>query len=225
MGGFWSSRPTPVQLNYPQGDILVCHHGITNLTEEQMKQGLNELVELNVLRLGAYFRCAFCGIECWYHVDDLKQEVRCQGCGNQQSIGMQIEWHYALNSLVEMGVQQGQLFAMDALAALASNSHGSLFYCPSLELFKADSPRPWHEIDVAAVADGEFVVGEVKGGSIAAGDFVQLADIAEVLRPQRAIMFLPHENISSDVLNWSADARNRLSPKGIKAQIYALPTF
>jgi hypothetical protein len=215
----------PAQLNYPQGDAIVSHHGITNLTEEEMNQGLNELVELNVLRLGAYSRCLLCGIQSWYHVDDLKQEVRCPGCGHHQSIGVQHEWHYALNSLVEMGVKQGQLSAMHALAALASNSHQSFFYSPSLELFKAGSPNSWHEIDVPAVAEGEFVVGEVKGGGIAQSDFVELAEIAEALRPQRAIIFLPHENVSADVVKWTQETQNRLSPKGIKAQIFALPTF
>jgi peptidase E len=52
-----------------------------------------------------------------------------------------------------------------------------------------------------------------------------LSEIAEVLRPQRAIMFLPHENVSSNVLEWMREAQNRLSRNGIKAQIYALPTF
>jgi hypothetical protein len=114
---------------------------------------------------------------------------------------------------------------MHALAALASSSHGSFFYSPSLDLFKTDTQQPWHEIDVPAVAEGEFVIGEVKGGSIAQSDFIELAEIAEVLRPQRAIIFLPHENISSDVLKWRAEAHSRLSLNGIRAEIYDLPTF
>jgi len=215
----------PTQLNYPQGDTLVSYQGIANLTEEEMDDGLNDLIELNVLRPGAFVRCLLCGLESWYHVDDLKQEVRCPGCGHNQSIGIQQEWSYALNSLVEMGIKQGQLSVLHALTALASQSHGSFVYSPSLELFKASSQQPWHEIDVPAIAKGEFVVGEVKGGDIAQKDFVELSEIAEVLRPQRAIMFLPHENVSSNVLEWMREAQNRLSRNGIKAQIYALPTF
>ena len=118
----------PSSLNYPQGDTIVSHHGITNLTEEEMNRGLDNLVELNVLRLGAYSRCRLCGIETWYHVDELKQSVRCPGCGRDQSIGAQHEWHYALNSLVETGVKQGQLSVMHAFAALASRSHGAFFH-------------------------------------------------------------------------------------------------
>ena len=190
-----------------------------------MNRGLNDLVKLNVLRLGAYSRCELCGIETWYHVDELKQNLRCPGCGRDQSIGAQHEWYYALNSLVETGVRQGQLSVMQAFAALASDSHGAFFYSPSLDLIKDKIQEPWHEIDVPAVANGEFVIGEVKGGKIVQNDFTELAEIAEVLRPQRAIIFLPHENVSPDVLKWTKETQTLLSPKGIRAQIFALPTF
>jgi hypothetical protein len=66
---------------------------------------------------------------------------------------------------------------------------------------------------------------EVKSGGIGKSDFTELADIAEVLRPERAIMFLPHENVSADVLKWTDEIQHRLAPKSIKAQIYALPSF
>jgi hypothetical protein len=220
-----SKVASPDQLNYPQGDTLVSHVGITQLTEEEMKRGLEELIELNVLRLGAYFRCLLCGIESWYHIDDLKQQEHCLGCGNKQSIGLQHEWYYALNSLVEMGVKQGQLYAMQAFAALASHSTSSFLYSPSLELFQSGSVEPWHEIDVSAIAQGEFVIGEVKGGNVTQSDFAELAEIAEVLRPQKAIIFLPLEKISDHVMKWNSESQARLSPKGIKAQIFALPTF
>ena len=219
--------PAPAELNYPQGDTIVCDHGVRHLTEEEMNQGLSDLVELNVLRPGVYVRCSYCGMRPWYHVDDLKQQVRCSGCGHSQSMGRQQEWCYALSSLAEMSVIQGQLSVMQALAALAADSLESFFFSPSLDLFKPDSSDPWHEIDIAAVAKGEFVVGEVKGGerNITQKDFNELAEIAEALRAQRTIMFLPHENVSIDVMNWLKEMVKRLSPQGIKAQIYALPSF
>src|SRR5665213_544310 len=223
-----AKTPPPAQFTYPQGDTIVSHHGIQNLTEEEMRSGLNDLVELNVLRPGGYVRCALCGIKTWYHIDELKQGVRCPGCDHEQSIGVPPEWCYALNSLAEMSVVQGQLAAMQALTALASNHHHSFFFSPSLDLFKAGSTDVWREIDVATVAEGEFVIGEVKGGErgdVTEEDFDKLAETAEVLRAQRAIMFLPHNRISPDILNWLGKIRQRLLPQGIKAQIYALPTF
>ncbi len=215
--------PMPAVLKYPQGDTMVHDHSVKHLTDEEMNQGLTDLVELNVLRPGVYVRCSYCGLRPWYHVDDLKQQVRCPGCGHSQSMGGQQEWCYALNSLAEMSVIQGQLSVMQALGALASNSLESFFYSPSLDLFQAESTDHWHEIDVAAVAVGEFTIGEVKGGErgITQNDFSELAEI----RPQRAIIFLPHENISSDVVKWLGETAGELLPLGIKAQIYALPSF
>ena len=220
-----ANTPQPAILSYPQGNTIVQHHGVTHLTEEEMRDGLNQLIELNVLRPGVYVRCLFCGIRTWYHVDDLKQQVRCPGCGREQAIGTQQEWCYALNSLAEMSVLQGQLAVMQALAALASHHHESFFFSPSLDLFKPGATEPWHEIDVAAVAEGEFVIGEVKEGDITKNDFDELADIAEALRPQRAIMFLSHENIAAGTMQMLEATRQRLSPRGITVQIFALPAF
>ena len=126
-----------------------------------------------------------------------------------------------------MGVKQGQLSAMHALAALASHSHQSFFYSPSLELFKTGSPEPRHEIDVLAVAEGEFVIGEVKGGGITYGDFVELAEIAEVAATTTRNHFsASREYFLSDVMKWMRTKYKTVwPPKGIKAQIFALPTF
>jgi hypothetical protein len=219
--------PTASELNYPEGDTVVCRFGIQHLTEEEMNQGLNELIEINVLRPGAYVRCSYCGIRSWYHVDDLRQEVDCAGCGHKQSIGVQQEWCYSLNTLAEMSVLQGQLAAMQAVAALASHSHNSFFFCPSLDLFKTGSLDVWHEVDVLGVSEGDFVVGEVKGGerNVVKQDFEELAEIVEALRAQRAIMFLPQENITADTVAWLQDTKARLLPLGAKAEIYALPTI
>jgi hypothetical protein len=160
-----TKEPIPTQISYPQGDTIVVHYGITHLTEDEMNRGLSQLVALNVLRPGAYVRCSFCGIETWYHIDDLNQELRCPGCGHDESLGLQKEWWYALNTLVEVAVKQGQLSVMHALTALASHSNGSFLYSPSLDLFRANSNRNWHEIDVLAIAQGEFIVGE-RGGPL-----------------------------------------------------------
>ena len=124
-----------------------------------------------------------------------------------------------------MSVLQGQLSVMQALAALASYHHQSFFFSPNLDLFKTGSVDPWHEIDVAALTDGEFIIGEVKEGDITKNDFDELADIAEALRPQRAIMFLSHENVTPGNMQLLEATRQRLSPQGIEAQIFALPTF
>jgi hypothetical protein len=222
-----AKTPTPNQTTARQGELLVCHLGFGGLIEEDMRRGLNDLVGLNLLRPGVYVRCSFCGVRKWLHIDEVKQEIHCDGCGHDQFIGAPIEWSYALNSVVQASVAQGQLAVINALAALASHPHQSFFYSPNLELFKEGSAEPWHEIDVAAVIDSEFVVGEVKEGQrkITKADFDELAEIAETLRPDRAIMFLLADNVPAEAENLLEQTRQRLSPKGIKAQIFQLPAL
>ena len=222
-----AQTPMPKEIVYPQGNTIVSHHDAQHLTEEEMRRGLDDLISLNVLRPGVYVRCSFCGIKTWYHVDELKQQVRCPGCGYEAAIGAQQEWFYALNSLAEMSVSQGQLAVMQALTALTQQHHQSFFFSPSLNLFKEGHGKPWHEIDVVAVADGELVIGEVKDGErdVTKTDFDELAEIAEALRPQRAILFLPAERVTKNTVKLLNEVRNRMSPLGIEAQIFALPTF
>jgi hypothetical protein len=222
-----AQTPMPKQIVYPQGNTIVSHHDAQHLTEEEMRRGLDDLIALNVLRPGVYVRCSFCGIKTWYHVDELKQQVRCPGCGYEAAIAAQQEWFYALNSLAEMSVSQGQLAVMQALAALSINHLQSFFFSPSLNLFKEGQSKPWHEVDVVTIADGEFVIGEVKDGErdVTKTDFDELAEIAEALRPQRAILFLPAERVAKNTVKMLHEVRNRLSPQGIEAQIFALPTF
>jgi hypothetical protein len=58
--------------------------------------------------------------------------------------------------------------------------------------------------------------------------FIDLADTAEVLLPDRAIMFLPLEHASKqwdELKQWLAEIRDRLAQKDISAEIYTLPQY
>ncbi len=219
--------PSPSQTTCQQGDLIVCRFGFGEPTEQDALRGLDDLVSRNLLRPGVYVRCSFCGVRKWLHIDEVRQENRCDGCGHVQSVGAPIEWSYALNSVAQASVAQGQLAVINALAAVASQPQQSFFFCPNLELLKEGAAEPWHEIDVAAVVDGEFVVGEVKEGQrkLTKADFDELAEIAEALRPDRAIMFIAADTIPAETEQLLEQARQRLSPKGIKAQIFHLPAF
>lgn len=220
-----NKTPLAEQLQYPQGDTIVHHHGLTQVSEEELHETTNDLVAMNVLRLGVSVRCSFCRIPTWYHVDDLKQNVTCSGCGHSDSIGANRDWAYALNNLAAMCVAQNQLAVMQALAELSYRAHHSFFYSPSLNLFKERDGPCWHEIDVAALVDGEFVVGEVKDCDVTKTDFEELLEIAKELRPQRAYMFMPDDKITKNVVDWASEADEQLRPFGGCVQIFALPTF
>jgi hypothetical protein len=219
--------PVADPMNYWQGSTAVSHHGVSHLTEDEMRKGLSELVAMDVLRLGLNLRCSFCGIENWYHIDDVKQTVPCAGCGEQRPVGAEEPWHYALNSLAEIGVSSGQRAVLQSLAAIAGHSWHTFLFCPSVELFTAASAKAWHEVDVLAVSDGQFIIGEVKGGerAVTRDDFRELAEIAQELRPTRAIMFLPVNQAGSKAGEWLEEIRPALVAQKITPQIYQLPTF
>jgi hypothetical protein len=212
----------PVTIMYPQGEAMIVRHGETPISEKEMKRGLNTLLHIGVLRLGVKSRCPQCTLSSWYHIDELRQQVTCPGCGSKYALQATEAWRYALNTLAQMSISQGVLAVLQALIAIESHSHWFFAHSPSLDLFKKGEKEPWHEVDVLCVADGEFV----KDGFVHKSDFDKLAEVAEVLRPQRAIIFLPAEIASKqtgELKSWLNEQHSRLNPNGIKAEIFTLP--
>ena len=98
-------------------------------------------------------------------------------------------------------------------------------FSPSLELFRDGNDKPWREIDLACVVDAEFIIGEVKEREFFKKDFEKLADVAEVIQPNRAAMFISLERWNANVEAWKEEMRRRLEPRGIVGELYALPSF
>jgi hypothetical protein len=223
------AKETPPEiLSVPQGDTLMQHFGLTALSMEQMQQGLNDLLEMGILRLGVENTCPTCKLPTWYHVNDLRQELTCGGCGSKHSLRATEQWSYSLNTLAQTSVSQGVLGVLHALAAVASHAHDFFIFSPSLELFRPSEGNPWHEVDVLCVANGDFIIGEVKEGFVRKRAFEELAEVAEVLLPQRAIIFLSYDRAKKqwkDLNDWLTETRSRLDPKGISAEIFALPEY
>jgi hypothetical protein len=218
----------PETVVYPQGHTMVHHHGERPITVDEMREELDALLEIGVLRLGVESECPRCKLASWYHLDDLRQHVVCTGCGNKYALRATELWSYALNSLAQMSVSQGVLSVLHALTAVASHALSFFVFSPSLDLFRNGENKPWHEVDVLCIANGEFVVGEVKEGFVQKTAFDELAEVAEALRPQRAIIFLPVENATkqwAELNGWLKEFQMRLGPQGIRAEIFTLPAF
>jgi hypothetical protein len=218
----------PDPLVFPQGTSMVHEHGHTPVSQEEMNEGLNSLLDIGVLRLGIENTCPDCKLTTWYHVDDVRQRLTCVGCGGRHPLRANERWSYALNTLAQTSVSQGVLGVLYALAAVASHSHSFFVFSPSLELFRQGNEGPWREVDILCVAEGDFIIGEVKEGYVQKSAFLDLADTAEVLLPDRAIMFLPLEHASKqsrELKEWLDEIGNRLAPKGISAEIFTLPEY
>jgi hypothetical protein len=194
-----------------------------------MEAGLKRLLCLGILRLGIENECPQCKVRSWYHIDEVRQQITCIGCGDIHTLGAREIWTYSLNSLAQMSVSQGVLGVLHALTTLESSAMGSFFaFSPSLDLFRQGDNEPWHEIDVACVVDGDFVIGEVKEGFVQEKAFIELAEISEALKPDRAIIFLPLEHATqqqAELRNWLAEMAARLAPIKVLPEIFTLPEF
>jgi hypothetical protein len=221
-------KDLPTTIMYPQGRTMISRHGETPISVKEMKKGLNTLLDLGMFRLGVESKCPQCKIPSWHHIDELGQHVTCPGCGSKYALEATEIWSYALNTLAQMSVSQGVLSVLQALIAIESHARWFFAFSPSLDLFKRNEKKLWHEVDVLCVIDGEFVIGEVTEGFVQKSDFDKLAEVAEVLRPQRAIIFLPAEIASKqtdELKSWLNQQHSRLNPNGIRAEIFTLPMF
>ena len=68
-------------LVYVQGATTVQQSGFAPISKDEMEEGLSSLLATGVLRLGVETRCPHCLLFTWNHVDALRQEVTCPGCG------------------------------------------------------------------------------------------------------------------------------------------------
>jgi len=220
-----TGQPSAQVAEYLSGDTIVHEHGIEPVTEEEMKRGLDQLLARNVLRAGFIVRCKHCGIESWFHVDEVSQFNECAGCGNPRPLTVGIEWRYRLNSLVKRCVSARVMAVLHAMTIIAQRSMACFLYSPNLELYRPGNQNAWRELDIACVSDGELVIGEVKDGSFDKRELERFADAAELIRPERAAVFIPFDRFDARVQQWLNELQSRLAPAGIRAELHQLPSI
>jgi hypothetical protein len=218
-------QPPEQDVSYLAGDAIVHQHGVTPLSEDEMKRGLNRLLARNVLRVGLVVRCRHCGIESWFHIDEVRQFNECAGCGNPRPLAAGAEWRYRLNSLAKRCVSARILAVLQALASIAHDSTACFFYSPNLNLYQRTSEDIWREIDVACVSDGELIIGEVKDGSFDQHELDRFADAAEVIQPDRAAIFVAQDRFDERAQRWFSELKSRLAAAEVRAEVYQLPAL
>jgi hypothetical protein len=135
-------------------------------------------------------------------------------------------WTYRLNSLVHHCVNSRALAVWQALAELADRL-SSFFFAPSSEVYfrQPIDGRAKKELDVLCVTDGQLLIGEVKEGDLHAADFEEFAATAQILRPDRAAMFVNKQYFVPKVNEWSNQFRAQLAGFGIQGELFVLPTY
>jgi hypothetical protein len=207
------------------GDSIVHRQDVAPLSETDLKDGLDQLIARNILRVGAKIRCIHCGIHTWFHIDALTQFNECSGCGNALPIPANAQWSYRLNSLVKRCVSAHVLAVLQSLAILARASPWSFFYSPSLDLFGPDSDEVAHEIDVACVSNGSLILGEVKDGRFDEGELRSFTEAVESIRPDRAAIFIRADQLNAKTQQWFSSFQSRVAAAGVRAEIHQLPVM
>jgi len=214
------------EVQYLAGDTIVHMGNVTPVTQEELKQGLEELVELGVLRMCMDVRCPRCRMRHWIGIDALRHAGTCPGCGSAMSVTPETSWSYDLNPLVRQCVNSRALAVWQALAEVARGLD-SFFFTPSAELHFAHTINgaAKKEVDVLCVSDGKLLLGEVKEGTLHERDFLDFAAIVTAIQPDRAAMVVNAEQFDSNADTWFKQFRQQLAPLNIQGELFCLPSY
>ena len=163
---------------------------------EDVKDALEQLTRRNIVQIGVKPRCPSCGMKNWYHVDDIGQQLTCQGCRIQFSLHPELTWHYRLNELIHAAhALHGTTPVILVLGHLLNESKTSFLFSPNLNLLSepqdesSERLEKTAEVDIACIQDGKFIIGEVKQSMsrFSTKDFDDIAEIAKRTKPDRVL--------------------------------------
>ncbi len=192
---------------------------------DNLFQDVTTLVNNNILVTGLKPHCTSCGHSNWLNVEEIKQKVKCRGCGYIFDLKIEMNWLYKLNSLLESGVRQhGLLPVILTLGEMYDDARSSFIYSPSLDLYQRVRNKWKHlgDLDIACVKDGEFIIGEIKksSGLFKKSHFDEAFNIAKKLKPN-TIMFSSFDGRPTKrIVEEIKKLKDRLEPYGINVVWY-----
>ncbi len=163
-----------------------------DFSSENIKTSLLQLTQRNIIQIGVKPQCPNCGMTNWYHVDDIGQQLICQGCRIPFPFQPELDWQYRLNNLAHAAhVEHGTTPLILVLGQLLDESKNSFFYSPNLNLFAEPRDESYEnleltaEVDIACIQDGKFIIGEVKQSRdlFKKDDFNKTSEIAKRVKP------------------------------------------
>lgn len=196
--------------------------------ENDLRRAIHPLIDKNIILIGIRPRCNLCGLANWYCIDEVKQSIKCKGCGNKFSIQPQEEWYYRLNSLVEVScAQHGLIPVVLVLGQLFHDSRTSCMFTESLALYEKRGNEVFGDIDIVCIQDGKFIIGEIKQsiGLFCKSDFEKMVKIAEIIRPNKLLFSSLDREPTRFVLENIDEIRKRLAPLEIEVQWYQLHSY
>ena len=151
--------------------------GVTNKNPENLSLGLKQILthlcRLGVLIPGFKLKCDNCSSIFWYNLKDTSHLVSCKGCLENFNLPIEASFNYKLNDLIKNNIFQsktqrdGNLTVIRTLAYLNRHKATESFqYNPQINIFDSyTGGKPVFDIDIVALVDGKFVIGEAKHNS------------------------------------------------------------
>jgi hypothetical protein len=157
--------------------------------EKSVQRELSWMLRTGALQMGFDHTCPRCGSVNWTVIDNVRQEMICDGCRLRYSMPAEPRLSYRLSSLVRHGIlSHGLVPVVLVLGQLLRNAHSSFFFSPCLDLFQRVPGEPsthkrLTDLDIVCIKDGKFVVGEVKSNQarFELESCLRLAEIAKVI--------------------------------------------
>ena len=199
---------------------------------EDVKDALQQLARRNIIQIGVKPRCPSCGIVSWYHVDDIRQHLTCQGCRIQFPLDPELTWYYRLNGLIHAAhALHGTTPVILVLGQLLRESRTSFLFSPNLNLLtepqdeSSEKLKTTAEVDIACIQDGRFIIGEVKQSMsrFKEKDFDDIAEIVERTKPDIVLFScIDSWKPKPSIVGHIERIRDRLSPLEIEVKWYKL---
>ena len=202
---------------------------------QDVKDALSQLTQRNIIQIGVRPQCPSCGVTNWYHVDDMGQQVICQGCRVPFPLDPELTWQYRLNSLVHVAhASHGVTPVILVLGQLLNESRISFLFSPNLNLLARPQDKPSEdlktiaEVDIACIQDGEFIIGEVKQSIslFKPKDFDNIAEVAEKTKPDTVLFScIDSQQPTNSITKHIERIQSRLSPLEIDVMWYELQSL
>ncbi|UCC29268.1 MAG: hypothetical protein JSU86_13825, partial [Phycisphaerales bacterium] len=186
--------------------------------DEWFHRDFDSLVETGVFRQGTEIRCSNCGSYCWYPVENLGPSLACLGCGDAVSLPTEASWSFRVNELISDSLRsRGTLAVIQSLYLLERESREMFLMLPSQNMADAPDAEPVTDLDIVALVDGLFVIGEAKSSASGFDQQIvdKLADLAEHICPDRLLFAAPDGEWPEHVVQHVASVRENLARFGI----------
>lgn len=180
--------------------------------------------------MGFEQKCPRCGSVNWFLIDEVRQNLICDGCRYNFSLSAEPAISYRLSSLVRQGIfTHGLVPVVLVLGQLLCDSHSSFFFSPSLDIFKLASQKPRTyeligDLDIVCIKDGQLIIGEIKHDQsrFELAQALKLAEVAEAIEADILLFSSLEKEQKGETIEMIKKVRERLNGSKVDAGWYQL---